>query len=97
MTPEQKKQAEVLLKKDMSDMRNRIDGYELSEMGFFGHTNVQELGIIKSIVENRISSAKKVPNSVFLDLFDEYDRWVKNLIERSRKSDEEEKNMLKLQ
>ena len=86
---EQKKKLEVLLKKDMSDIHNRPEGYKLSEMDFFEHTNIQELGIIKSIVENRISSTKKVSNACFLDLFDAYDRWDGNLIERSRKSDED--------
>ena len=89
MDSEEKKKIEVLLKKDMSDIHNRLEGYELSEMEFFEYTNIQELRIIKAIVENRISSVKKVSNDCFLDLFEEYDSWVMKLIERSRKSNED--------
>lgn len=75
--------------KDMSDMANRTEGYELTEMDVFEHTNVQELRIIKSIVEQRIYSSKKVSNELFIELFEEYDEWVEKLIERSQKSEED--------
>lgn len=45
------KKYESLLGKDMSNMNNRIEGYELSEMTFFEHTTILELAIIKAIVE----------------------------------------------
>lgn len=67
-----------LLKKDMSDMSQRVEGYELTEMDIFEHRNIQDLRIIKAIVENRIFSSKKVSNEQFKELFDEYDKWVEN-------------------
>lgn len=86
---EKMKSFEALLGKNMSSIDARISGYELSEMDFFEHTTVQELRIIKSYVENRLCSAKKVSNQTFIDYFDEYDAWVQMLIERSQKSDED--------
>ena len=87
--PKQMKKFSELLGKDMSDMSNRMEGYELSEMDMFEHTNIQELRIIKSIVENRIYYAKKVSNAQFVELFEEYDAWVGNLVECSKNSDED--------
>lgn len=87
--PEKIEKYKVLLAKDMSDMENRTHGYELSEMDLFEHTNVQELRIIKAIVENRIYLAKKVSNEVFVELFEEYDKWIECLIERSKNSDKD--------
>ncbi len=85
--PEKMEEYKLLLGKDMSNIVNRIEGYELSEMDLFEHENIQELRIIKSIVEKRIYSSKKVSNKQFIDLFDEYDKWVSALIDRSKKSD----------
>ena len=87
--PERIEQYKVLLAKDMSDMGNRVEGYELTEMEVFEHTNIIELPIIKAIVEDRITSAKKVSNERFCEMFTEYDNWVKDLIERSKQSDED--------
>lgn len=87
--PERLKELEQLLTKDMQDMANRVEGYELTEMDVFEHTNIQELRIIKSIVEKRIYSSKKVSNEQFIDMFDEYDMWVQSLIERSKESDDD--------
>lgn len=80
------KDYECLLKKDMGKMKSRIEGYELSEMDIFEHENIQNLRIIKSIVEQRLCSSKKVSNRDFIDIFTEYDNWVIDLINDSKKS-----------
>ena len=77
---------EPLIAKDMSRIGSRIDGYNMTEMDFFEHTTIQELQIIKSYVENRLFSSKKVSNQKFIEMFDEYDAWVIKLHERSRRS-----------
>ena len=87
--PDEMEKYKVLLGKNMSNMNNRIEGYELNEMDIFEHKNIQDLRIIKSIVEKRIYSSKKVSNASFIELFEEYDEWVNKLIERSKLSDED--------
>ena len=87
--PKRMEKYKPLLAKDMSDIGSRIEGYELTEMQVFEHTNIIELPIIKSIVEDRISSAKKVSNERFIEMFEEYDKWVEKLISRSNQSDED--------
>ena len=87
--PERMKEHEALKTKDMSDMEKRIEGYELTEMEVFEHTNIIELQIIKAIVEDRISSSKKISNDRFVEMFQEYDAWVERLIQRSKQSDED--------
>lgn len=78
-----------LIAKDMNDMANRTSGYEITEMGIFEHITIQELRIIKAIVEKRIFSTKKVSNAQFVEMFDEYDCWIEKLQEKSKKSDED--------
>lgn len=73
----------------MDTIDARIDGYKLSEMDFFEISTVHYMELVKSIVECRIYSAKKVSNQHFVELFEDYDNWVEKLIERSKKSDED--------
>lgn len=87
--PNEMEKYKELLGKNMSSIDNRIEGYELTEMDIFEHSNIQNLRIIKSIVEKRIFSSKKISNKQFIDLFEEYDEWVIKLIERSKLSDED--------
>ncbi len=89
MWPDKRKELDVLLSKDMSNIKNRIDGYELTEMEMFEYTNIMELQVIKSITEHRLYSSKKVSNSKFVEILSEYDKWVKELIHRSKKNAEE--------
>ena len=84
--PEKMKDYQYLLKKNMRDMKNKTEGYELSKMDVFEQDNIQNLGIIKSLVEQRLCSSKKVPNKRFIELFDEYDKWVLTLKKESKKN-----------
>ena len=71
---------------DMDTIEQKIKGYRFTEMNYFEHQNIHDLEIIKSIVENRISSSKKVPNPRFVEMFGQYDNMIERLITRSNKS-----------
>lgn len=75
--------------KPMDTMANRKEGYELSEMDFFEASTIHDLELVKAISENRIYSSKKVGNEKFVELFESYDKWVQELADRSKKSDED--------
>lgn len=74
---------------DMDSMDKKLKGYRLTEMNYYEHQNIHNLEIIKSIVEHRIISSKKVSNQHFMEMFLQYDELVESLIERSKKSDED--------
>ncbi len=74
---------------DMKRMENKLKGRRLTTMNFYEHKNIYELKIIKAIVEERLSSSKKVSDSSFQDMFCQYDKTVEDFITRSRKSDED--------
>lgn len=75
--------------KPMDSISARKEGYELSEMDIFENDTIHRLELIKAIAENRIYSSKKVPNSRFIEMFLAYDEWVKKLITRSLKGNED--------
>ena len=70
-------------------LANRKEGYELTEMDFFEANTIHDLELVKAIAENRIYSSKKTSNDRFTNLFNNYDEWVKDLIVRSKNSDED--------
>ena len=72
---------------DMDTIEQKLKGYRFTEMNYFEHQNIHDLEVIKAIVEKRIGSAKKVPNSRFEDMFEQYDNMVKELIASSNNSD----------
>lgn len=74
---------------DMDGIDKKLKGYRITEMNFFEHQNIHDLEVIKSIVERRIVSSKKVSNVRFQDMFEKYDEFVESLIERSKKSDKD--------
>lgn len=78
-----------LKRKPMNTIADRKDGYELSEMDLFETKTIHDLELVKTIAENRIYSSKKISNQRFKEIFSDYDIWVQELIERSKKSDED--------
>ncbi len=72
---------------DMDSIDKRLKGYRLTEMNYFEHQNIHNLEVIKAIVERRIVSSKKVSNTRFQEMFEQYDCLVEQLIERSKLSD----------
>lgn len=58
---EELQRLEILKAKDMSEMDNRLEGYELNRLRIFEHETLIGLPIVKAIIEDRITSAKKYP------------------------------------
>jgi len=77
-----------LLPPDMSSIEGRLEGHKITAMNFFEQTTIRDIRIIKSIVEQRIFSTKKVSNNDFIDMFKEYDEWMQRLIDNSKKDSE---------
>ena len=74
---------------NMAHIGNRLMGYPITEMNYFEQQNIHDLEIIKAIVKKRIVSSKKVSNTRFQEMFEQYDGFVKSLIERSKLSDKD--------
>ena len=74
---------------EMDSIGQKLKGHRLTAMNYFEHQNIHDLELIKSIVEKRIGSVKKVSNTRFIDIFEQYDKMIESLIERSKKSDED--------
>lgn len=71
----------------MNNIADKRDGYKLSEMDFFEITNIGELELIKAIFNHRMSSAKKIPNSRFVDIANQYDKYVLSWKDQCKDSD----------
>ncbi len=74
---------------NMDEIDSKLKGYRITEMNYFEQQNIHDLEIIKSIVERRIVSSKKVSNARFVEIMEQYDEFVESLIERSKKSDKD--------
>lgn len=74
---------------DLDTIEKRLKGRRLTEMNYYEHQNIHNVDLIKAIVERRIVSSKKVSNERFQEMFEQYDQVVQDLIERSKKSDED--------
>ena len=73
----------------MDTIDKRLKGRRLTEMNYYEHQNIHDLELIKAIVERRIVSSKKVSNAHFQEMFEQYDKLVESLIERSKLSDKD--------
>ena len=74
---------------NMDEIDSKLKGYRITEMNYLEQQNIHDLEIIKSIVERRIVSSKKVSNARFVEIMEQYDEFVESLIERSKKSDKD--------
>ena len=72
---------------DMETIEQKLNGYRFTEMNYYENQNIHDLDVIKAIVEKRIGSSKKIPNSRFEEMFEQYDKVVGELMIRSCKSD----------
>lgn len=59
--------------RDTSDIKVRTEGIELNEMSFYELFNLSQVGILKKITAGQISDSKKVSNSKFRLLMEEYE------------------------
>lgn len=73
----------------MNGIESKLKGYRLTEMNYFEHQNIHDLEIIKAIVQNRIGYAKKISNIRFIEIFDQYDKFLEDIIAKSKNSDKE--------
>ena len=78
-----------LLPPDMSDIKNKLDGYQLTEMNFFEDTVILENEFTKSFTELRLIDSKKVLNSRFKEIINQYDEVILQLNGRWGKTDED--------
>lgn len=72
---------------DMDTIEQKLKGHRLTEMNFFEHQVIHNLGLVKAIVEKRIISSKKISNECFQEMFEQYDAFIMSLLERSKVSD----------
>lgn len=78
----------ALLPPDMSDMKTKLDGYQLTEMNFFELTTILENEFTKAFTELRLIDSKKIPNERFREIIAQYDNEILQMNGRWVKSDE---------
>lgn len=59
-----------LLPPDMSDMKIKLEGYQLSEMNFFELTTILDNEFTKAFTEHRLIDSKKISNERFKKIID---------------------------
>lgn len=77
-----------LLPPNMSDIKNKLDGYHLSEMNFFELTTIMENEFTKAFTELRLIDSKKISNARFKEIIAQYDREILQMNGQWVKSDE---------
>lgn len=78
----------ALLPPDMSDMKTKLDGYQLTGMNFFELTTILENEFTKAFTELRLIDSKKIPNARFREIIAQYDNEILQMNGRWVKSDE---------
>jgi len=69
--------------------KNRYPSYELSEFQYWELNNIYNMDLVKSVIEKRIGSSKKVSVERFTDMANQYDDIISKLIASRWKSSEE--------
>ena len=73
----------------MEVLEEKLAGYQITRMNFFELTKLQDVRILKSMVEHRLDNTKKVDNSKFQDLFAEFEKFVDSLQLTDNMNDED--------
>ena len=73
----------------MDSIEEKLSGYKLNKMNFFEMTQLQDVRILKSMVEHRLDDTKKVSNTKFVELFEEFEAFVDSLELTEDMSDED--------
>ena len=73
----------------MDAVEERLAGYQITRMNFFELTKLQDIRVLKSMVEHRIDNTKRVDNTRFQELFEEYESFVDSLVLTKEMSDED--------
>lgn len=80
---------EGLKAKAMHTMEEKKEGYDITPMQYFELTNLHDIAALKSFVECRLQDVKKVSNTSFKEMMEEYDH---NIELWSQKKNESEYN-----
>lgn len=75
--------------RDMSKTENKMTGYSINKMQFFELDTMGNIKLLKSIASQRICDVKKVSNTEFKEMMDEYDKLVEELLRKLEGSDED--------
>ena len=78
---------EELKAKSMQTMDEKKEGYSITPMQYFEMTNIHDMTALKAFVENRLSDVKKVSNTSFKEMLEDYDRNVEEWKEKRLESD----------
>lgn len=73
--------SEQLAAKDMEDINNRMSGHEITAMNFQELCNMLNIPLLEKIIGHKISSSKKVSNSQFKELMEQYDTYLGGLMD----------------
>lgn len=78
---------EELKAKSMQTMDEKKEGYSITPMQYFEMTNIHDMTALKAFVENRLSDVKKVSNTSFKEMLEDYDQNVEEWKEKRLESD----------
>lgn len=70
---------ESLIPPDMTNMNNKLSGYQLTEMNFYELMIITNNDFTKSISEKRLIDSKKISNGKFKEILSEYDSIIDEL------------------
>lgn len=79
----------ALVPPDMSDIKAKLEGYQMTEMNFFELTTMLDNEFTKAFSEYRIVDSKKVSNTRFKEIIAQYDATISQLNSRWLKTDED--------
>lgn len=71
-----------LLPDDMTGIENKLAGHKLTPMQFFELSTMADHPVLKTIISKRICSVKKVSNTEFIELMNDYDSLTQSLVDR---------------
>lgn len=78
---------EGLKAKPMQSMEEKKEGYDITPMQYFELTNLHDIAALKSFVEGRLKDVKKVSNTSFKEMMEEYDHNVEIWSQKKNESD----------
>lgn len=78
---------EELKAKAMQSVEERKKGYDITPMQYFEMTSIHDIAVLKSLVEGRLKDVKKVSNTSFEEMMEEYDQNVESWSQKKNESD----------
>lgn len=65
--------------KDMKEFETRMEGHEITAMNFVELCNMRDIPLLNKIIGRQIQSSKKVSNSDFVTMMNEYEAYIDKL------------------